>query len=84
MKYQDCVSGSPPDARNRASASTGTRHDPTRSPGLDMNLQAHLGRTLRRVYEPAVGSELPHDVAELLQELDSLPARSSSRGASRD
>tara|TARA_R110002020_G_scaffold36894_81_gene111257 strand:+ start:7555 stop:7704 length:150 start_codon:yes stop_codon:yes gene_type:complete len=49
-----------------------------------MNLQAHLGRTLRRVYEPAVGSELPHDIAELLHELDSLPARSSTRGASRD
>ncbi len=52
-------------------------------PSLDMNLQSHLGRTLRRVYEPDMASEMPQDIADLLQQLESLPARSNGKNVSR-
>lgn len=38
--------------------------------GMDMNLQSHLGRTLRRVYEPDLASELPPEMMDLLKQLD--------------
>lgn len=42
--------------------------------GMDMNLQSHLGRTLRRVYEPELSSELPPEMMDLLTRLDSIPS----------
>lgn len=83
MKYQDCVSGRGEDSDYRR-ATTSHDREQDRSPGLDMTLQTHLGRTLRRVYEPHVGSDLPRAISDLLQQLDSIPARASRKDAPHD
>lgn len=82
MKYQDCVSGRVADSEFRR-ATTSHDRDQNRSPGLDMTLQTHLGRTLRRVYEPHVGSDLPREISDLLQQLDSIRSRAPRKYASQ-
>lgn len=38
--------------------------------GLDTDMQAHIGRKLRHVYEPDLSASLPPELMSLLRELD--------------
>ena len=77
MKYQDYASGKAADGSHR----TVSRRDQDwdRSAGLDMNLQSHLGRRLKSVYEPQLDTDLPQDISDLLKQLESIPT-GASRG----
>ncbi|MGX1100359.1 hypothetical protein ACSSVZ_004421 [Amorphus sp. MBR-141] len=52
-------------------------------PRLDTNLQSHLGRTLRRVYEAEGGSSIPQDLVDLLEKLDAVHAGTGDKSACR-
>lgn len=76
MKYQNHTSGAYSEEQDRIANGRGSDIAGAGGPGLDMTLQSHLGRTLRRVYEPEVGGSLPQDLMNLLEQLDSIPAYS--------
>ncbi|MEW5420848.1 hypothetical protein [Amorphus sp. 3PC139-8] len=46
---------------------------------LAPHLTAHIGRTLRRVYEPQLGEQMPDEIECLMEKLHALPARSDPR-----
>ena len=50
---------------------------PTKGPALEADLQAHIGRQLRAVYDEVVSEGVPERFVRLLEEL----ARKNSEGA---
>jgi len=57
--------------RTRTGHVSGIRDQDT---GFDMNLQSHIGRSLRHVYEPELSSSLPPEMLSLLRQLDDIPS----------
>jgi hypothetical protein len=84
MKYREYPTQTYGTAGDRCGDESGHDHRTDGPPSLDMNLRSHIGRTLRRVYEPEMASDMPRDIADLLQQLDSIPARSNGKNVSRD
>lgn len=78
MKFEKESSAAFPQADD-ARALTGAnrrRSSDSDDVALAPHLTAHIGRTLRRMYEPQLEDAMPSEIDRLMEKLDAIPPRS--------
>lgn len=82
MKYEkETTSTFPQPEDARALSNMPSQNDRQRSEDVTLapHLRSHLGRTLRRHYEPEVQQELPDELQRLMKKLESVETSGGSK-----
>ncbi|MDQ0316361.1 hypothetical protein [Amorphus orientalis] len=75
MKYEKETTSTFPQPEDARALSNMTSNSDSAHSGdvtLAPHLRSHLGRTLRRYYEPEVGQDLPEELQRLMKKLETV------------